>query len=116
MADGGEAAPVSVFISGTSPRCSEEEVKEKLVQCAAALPLEQGQEGRVNLVVLKVEEIPIRIPNGKARRSRCWKVTVSPEFGAHMAKGEAYPAAWGWRKWMRGPQGSQGRGALDAGA
>ena len=68
------------------------------------------------MVVLKVEEIPIRIPNGEARRSRCWKVTVPPEFGVHMAKGEAYPAAWCWRKWNRGPQGSQGRGALDAGA
>ena len=80
-ADGGVAAPVSVFISGTSPNCSKDGVKEKLLQCAAAVPVEQGLEGGVKLVILKVEHIPIKIPYGEERRSRCWKVTVAPECG-----------------------------------
>jgi hypothetical protein len=118
-ADGGVAAPVSVFISGTSPNCNEDGVKEKLLQCAAAVPVEQGLEGGVKLVILKVEHIPIKIPYGEERRSRCWKVTLAPEFAGHMAKGEAYPAAWGWRKWRMGPQVSQaiwGGETVDVGA
>ena len=100
QAEGGVAAPVSVFISGTSPNCTEDIVKEKLVQCATAMSEESGSK----LVVLKVEHIPIKIPQGEERRSRCWKVTVSPECAEHMTKDEAYPAAWGWRKWNRGPR------------
>ena len=64
----------------------------------------KDQENVKELVVLKVEHIPIKIPQGEERRSKCWKVTVGPEFVEHMAKDEAYPAAWGWRKWSRGPR------------
>ena len=101
-AEGGIAAPVSVFISGTSPNCTEDIVKEKLEQCATVMAV--NDESGSKLKVLKVEHIPIQIPNGEERRSRCWKVTVSPECAEHMAKDEAYPAAWGWRKWNRGPR------------
>ena len=107
QAEGGIAAPVSVFISGTSPNCTEEIVKEKLLECATAMSSGQGQENAKELVVLRVEHIPIKIPQGEERRSRCWKVTVSPECSEHMAKDEAYPAAWGWRKWNRGPRASE---------
>ena len=107
QAEGGIAAPVSVFISGTSPNCTEEIVKEKLRECAAAMSAGQDQENAKELVVLRVEHIPIKIPQGEERRSRCWKVTVSPECAGHMAKDESYPAAWGWRKWNKGPRASE---------
>ena len=114
QAEGGIAAPVSVFISGTSPNCTDEIVKEKLMQCATAMSA--NQESGSKLIVLKVEHIPIKIPQGEERRSRCWKVTVSPECAEHMAKDEAYPAAWGWRKWNRGPKSlEQGSRTLELG-
>ena len=116
QADGGISAPVLIFISGTNPNCTEEKVKEKLVECAAAIAKDPGQENVKELVVLKVEHIPIKIPQGEERRSRCWKVTLGPEFADHMARDEAYPAAWGWRKWNRGPRASQGTETTDVGA
>ena len=103
QAEGGIAAPVSVFISRTSPNCTEDTVKEKLEQCATAMAATDDESGS-KLKVLKVEQIRIQIPDGEERRSRCWKVTVSPECAEHMSKDEAYPAAWGWRKWNRGPR------------
>ena len=102
QAEGGIAAPVSVFISRTSPNCTEDTVKEKLEQCATAMAADD--ESGSKLKGLKVEQILIKIPEGEERRSRCWKVTVSPECAEHMYKDEAYPAAWGWRKWNRGPR------------
>ena len=107
QAEGGIAAPVSFFISRTSPSCTEEIVKEKLLECATAISAGQDQENVKELVVLKVEHIPINIPQGEERRSRCWKVTVPPEWAEHMAKDESYPAAWGWRRWNRGPRDSE---------
>ena len=72
------------------------------------------------LLCIQVEEILIKIPQGEERRSRCWKVTVEPQFAEHMMSPEAYPAAWGWRKWQRGPrQASQAQGRdeeVDVGA
>ena len=103
QADGAEAAPFSVFISGTSPACKVETVKEKLVQCAAAVNAKKSESERKELEILKVDEILLKIPQGEERRSRCWKVTVQPEFAEHMMTSEAYPAAWGFRKWQRGP-------------
>ena len=103
QADGAEAAPFSVFISGTSPACKVETVKEKLIQCAAAVRTEQPESEEKELEILKVEEILLKIPQGEVRRSRCWKVTVPPEFAEHMMTSKAYPAAWGFRKWQRGP-------------
>ena len=100
-ADGGVKAPFSVFLSVTSTNCTEETVKEKLILCASALG-EQVQEG-VALEILKVVHIPLNIPQGEVPRSRCWKVTVPCQFADHMVKNEAYPAAWGWRKWNWGP-------------
>ena len=120
QAEGAEAAPFSVFISGTSPSCREETVKEKLVQCAAAAAEAKESEGK-ELQIVKVEEILVKIPQGEERRSRCWKVTVQPEFAEHMMTSEAYPAAWGFRKWQRGPTRPalplpQGNGNGDGGA
>ena len=88
-------------------------MKEKLILCAAALG-DQELVG-VALEILKVVHIPLKIPQGEVPRSRCWKVTVPPQFADHMVKSEAYPASWGWRKWNRGPpsQGSSaGQGVL----
>ena len=114
-ADGGEPAPLSVFVSRTSPLCTAESVKEKLKECAAAAKPENAESEGDELEILNVEEILLKIPPGEARRSRAWKVTVSPKSAGHMMSPMAYPAAWGWRKWQRGPkdfQSSQGRQAV----
>ena len=103
-ADGGEKPPYSVFLSGTSTSTTDAIVKEKLCACYAALSSEDDVVPRAELKVLKVENIPLKIPQGETPRSRCWKVTVAPEFEEHMARGEAYPQAWGWRKWNPGPR------------
>ena len=121
QAEGAEAAPFSVFISRTSPACKVETVKEKLVQCAAAVRAKQPESEMKELEFVKVEEILVKIPEGEERRSRCWKVTVQPEFADYMMTGEAYPAAWGFRKWQRGPTRPalplpQGHGNGDGGA
>ena len=100
-AEGGEKPPVSVFISGTHTSTTEEVVKEKLAQCAAAVQV--GKDEVKELKILKVVHIPLKIPAGELPRSRCWKVQVEPEWAEHMASSEAYPAAWGWRKWQPGP-------------
>ena len=110
-AEGGMKPPVSVFLSGTSTDCTEEVVREKLILCAAAIG-DQNQAG-VALEILKIEHIPLKIPQGEVQRCRCWKVTVPPQFAEHMEKSAAYPAVWGWRKWNRGPQVKQGVGATD---
>ena len=108
-AEAGKEAPFSVFISGSSPACNEEQVKAKLVECVrAAKAVDEGNE-QEELQVLKVEQILIKIPEGEERRSRCWKVTVAPQFSAQMMKPESYPSVWGWRKWHKSrPQSSQG--------
>ena len=91
-------------------------MKVKLLECAAAMSNEEGSGEVKELVILKVEHIPIKIPEGEERRSRCWKVSVEPEFAEHMAKAEAYPESWGWRKWNRGPRAAQGMNTVDVGA
>ena len=100
-AEGGDQAPCSVFLSGTSPTCTADEVREKLLLCAAALGGDEQQ--GVTLVISSIDHIPIKIPRGETPRSKCWKVTVPPRFAEHMAQSQAYPAAWGWRRWSRGP-------------
>ena len=115
-AEGGAKPPYSVFISGTSTNTDEETVKEKLMECARVIR-EAGDEKELEIV--GVEHIKLKIPVGETPRSKCWKVTVSPEWADHMLKGEAYPAAWGWRKWNQGPrkvQGQQGSQPLNGGA
>ena len=110
-AEAGKEAPFSVFISGTSPACNEEQVKAKLVECVSAAKADDEESGKEKqeLQVLKVEQILIKIPDGEERRSRCWKVTVAPQFSAQMMKPESYPSVWGWRKWHNSrPQTSQG--------
>ena len=104
-AEGGEKAPFSVFLSGTHPSTTEEVVKEKLTECAAAVS--SGDEDAKEFKILKVEHIPLNIPSGEVPRSRCWKVQVEPAWAEHMMKSEAYPAAWGWRKWHTGPRRGQ---------
>ena len=79
-----------------------EEVKEKLILCAASVGWEQEQ--GIQLQILKVEHIPLKIPQGDTPRSRCWKVSVSSQFAEHMGRNEAYPASWGWRRWNQGSQ------------
>ena len=106
QAEGGAKPPFSIFLSGTRPDCTEDEVKEKLLLCAAAVGGEQEQ--GVELQGLKVDHIPLKIPNGEAPRSRCWKVTVPNQFAEYMSKSEAYPASWGWRKWNKGQHGGRG--------
>ena len=56
VAEAGKAAPFSVFISGTSPNCSEEQVKAKLMECASAAKAENEESGgeKEELQVLKV--------------------------------------------------------------
>ena len=61
------------------------------------------QEEGVQLEIASIEHIVIKIPQGEVPRSKCWKVTVPAKFREHMARGEAYPAVWRWRKWSRGP-------------
>ena len=109
-AEAGDAAPFSVFISGTSPACDEEKVKTKLIECARASKAEEGSGNeKPELEVMKVEQILVKIPGGEERRSRCWKVTVAPQFAEQMMKPESYPSVWGWRKWHRGrPQSPPG--------
>ena len=109
-ADGGEKPPFSVFLSGTHPATTEEVVKEKLTQCAVAVG--KGEESP--LKILKVEHIPLKIPEGEVPRSKCWKVQVESSWAEHMMSSEAYPAAWGWRKWHQGS--SRGRRNEDGGA
>ena len=109
-ADGGEKPPYSIFLSGTSTSTDEAMVKEKLCACYAALSSDVDNEvPRAELKVLKVEQIRLTIPEGETPRSKCWKVTVEPEFAAHMARGEAYPQAWSWRKWHPGPRTPRGK-------
>ena len=115
QADGGEKPPYSVFLSGTSITTLESSVKEKLSACYAALNAENDVSKKFE--VLKVVEIPLKIPQGETPRSKCWKVTVAPEFAEHMSRGEAYPQAWGWRKWHPGPRAATGKtSAVDGGA
>jgi hypothetical protein len=119
QAEGGEAAPVAVFLSGCNPKHSDADVMNKLRECAAAMP--EGQELMDGLDFIRVDHIPLKIPPGETPRSKCWKVTVAPQFAAHMEKPAAYPAAWGWRKWRRGPpvlaaRAGQGEGAGHVGA
>ena len=107
QAEGGVKPPYAIFLSGTRQDCTEDEVKEKLMLCAVSVG--GDQEAGVQLQGLKVDHIPLKIPNGEAPRSRCWKVTVPHQFAEHMSKSEAYPASWGWRRWNRG-QRQGGRG------
>ena len=120
QADGGEKPPYSVFLSGTSTNTDEELVKEKLGACYAALKSNAENENDLpgeELKVLKVDLIPLKIPVGETPRSKCWKVTVAPEFAVHMARAEAYPQAWGWRRWNPGPRAAPGKtSAVDGGA
>ena len=109
-ADGGEKPPFSVFLSGTHTATTEEVVKEKLTQCASAVGKGEANE----LKILKVEHIPLKIPDGEVPRSKCWKVQVESSWADHMMSSEAYPAAWGWRKWHPGP--SRGKNSEDGGA
>ena len=117
-AEGGVKAPISVFVSGTAPSTTEDIVREKLLLCAAKV--KDDGEGEVELLIQKVEHIAIKIPTGETPRSRCWKVTVAPEFADHMLKSSAYPASWGWRRWNRGPaqrsHSQQGARVVDGGA
>ncbi len=53
-------------------------------------------DGKPELEVMKVEQILVKIPEGEERRSRCWKVTVAPQFAEQMLKPESYPSVWGW--------------------
>ena len=108
-ADGGEKPPFSVFLSGTHPSTTEEVVKEKLTQCASAVSVVEGEANQ--LKILKVEHIPLKIPQGEVPRSKCWKVQVEPSWAEHMMSSEAYPAAWGWRKWQPGGKRSEDGGA-----
>ena len=110
QAKGGVQAPFSVFVSGTSPDSTVEEVKEKLILCAASVGGEHEQ--GIQLEILKVEHIPLKIPQGETPRSRCWKVSVSPQFAGHMGSSAAYPSSWGWRRWNRGPQREEGGNLL----
>ena len=111
-AEGGEKPPFSVFLSGTHPTTTEEVVKDKLAQCASAMSAGEGE--AIQLKILKVEHIPLKIPSGEVPRSRCWKVTVEPNWAEHMMSSAAYPTAWGWRKWQPGP--SRGKKSEDGGA
>ena len=120
-AEAGNAAPFSVFISRTSPACDEETVKAKLIECARASNAGEGSgTEKPELEVMKVEQILVKIPEGEERRSRCWKVTVAPQFAEQMMKAESYPSVWGWRKWHRGrpqsPPGLQGERTDNVGA
>ena len=120
-AEAGNAAPFSVFISRTSPACDEETVKAKLIECARASKAGEGSgTEKPELEVMKVEQILVKIPEGEERRSRCWKVTVAPQFAEQMMKAESYPSVWGWRKWHRGrpqsPPGLQGERTDNVGA
>ena len=111
-AEGGLKAPLSVFLSSTAPNTTEEIVREKLQLCATKVQ-EEGVGRGVELQIVRVEHIPLKIPQGENLRSRCWKVTVAAENAEQMLLNSSYPAAWGWRKWNRGPrasQGEQGRG------
>ena len=119
-AEGGVKPPFSVFVSRTSPSTTEEIVKDKLMQCQEAMTLEEG-ETRGKLDILSVVPIKLKIPDGEEARSKCWKVTVAPECAPHMAKAEAYPTNWGWRKWNYGPRvatqaQAQERNTTDGGA
>ena len=119
-AEGGIKPPYAVFLSGTSPATTVEIVKEKLGLCADAARGEGQGDDAGKLTILNVVEVKLNIPEGETPRHRCWKVTVPPECAAHMAKAEAYPSAWSWRKWNNGPRKSlgdrQGDGALNVGA
>ena len=104
QAEGGIKPPYAVFLSGTSPATTGEIVKEKLELCADAAKGEGGEDDVGKLNILSVVEVKLKIPPGETPRHRCWKVTVPPENAAYMAKAEAYPSAWSWRKWNNGPR------------
>ena len=120
QAEGGEKPPYSVFLSGTNTATTEATVREKLALCAEAIVMEGEDMARVQLEILSVVPINLKIPQGETPRSRCWKVTVAAQCAPHMARSEAYPADWGWRRWNNGPriisQDRQGERRQDVGA
>ena len=74
-AEGGEKPPFSVLISGTSTSTTEEIVKEKLLQCARAMN-EAEVENVKELMIVGVEHIKLKIPEGEAPRSKkCWRIS-----------------------------------------
>ena len=112
-AGGGLPAPFSVFIRNTDPNYTEGDIKKYLEQCAAALPEEEKLSSE--LKVLQVNHIPIKRGEGAPVRSKCWKVTVSPEFREHMLSPKAYPSTWYARKWHSNGVESRTEGEKEAG-
>ena len=111
VAGGGLPAPFSVFIRNTDPNYNEGDIKNYLEECAAALPEEEKLPSK--LKILQVSHIPIKRGEGIPARSKCWKVTVSPEFREHMLTPRAYPSTWYARKWHN--NGSQPAEAVEEG-
>ena len=98
-AGGSIPVPFSVFIRNTDPSYSEGDVQKYLEECANALPAEEKLPKK--LEILQVRNIPIKRTDGAPLRSKCWKVSVPPEFREHMLNPKAYPSSWFARQWFR---------------
>ena len=68
-AEGGVTPPYSVFISRTSPTSTEQQIRDKLQECAENMPEGKGLANGVKLNFLSVNEITIKIPPNEERRS-----------------------------------------------
>ena len=104
--------PVDFFIAGTSTDCTEDMVKEVLVEVARTMP--EGMELGCELEIESVTLVS-RLREGQEKLySKSWKVTVKEKFRTHMMRAESLPEGWHSRRFYppRAPRQPPAGGAL----
>ena len=92
MIEGGEAAPIDIFIGNTNPGSTPEIISDVLVKCA-----EMSEDITEALVVSEVK----CLTKDENPRTKCWKVTVPNKFREYMDKDSAFPRGWSHRKFFQ---------------
>ena len=104
--------PVDFFIAGTSTDCTEDMVKEVLVEVARTMP--EGMELGCELEIESVTLVSKLREGQEKLYSKSWKVTVKEKFRTHMMRAESLPEGWHSRRFYppRAPRPPPAGGAL----
>ena len=104
--------PVDFFIAGTSTDCTEDMVKEVLVEVARTMP--EGMELGCELEIESVTMVSKLREGQQKLHSKSWKVTVKEKFRTHMMRAESLPEGWYSRRFYppRAPRPPPAGGAL----
>ena len=89
--DGGEAAPLDIFIGNTHPKATEEKIKEVLLLCAENIP------GKPNLIIDEVKCLN-NMELEPNPRTKCWRLTVPYSCKSVVEDDNLYPKGWSHRK------------------